>query len=71
MCVCVSPLVNWPYVQGVPCLWPEMVAIKPNRALVDLQKRMGENPQIQMCKSCGIIPKKTLNCNLHQIMCFK
>ena len=33
------------------------------QSLRDLQKIMGETPQIQVCHACSIIPKKTLCCN--------
>ena len=42
--------------------------IQPDRALEDLQKgRMGETPQIQVCQTCSIIPKKTRGCNRCQM----
>ena len=31
--------------------------------LEDLQRRMGETPQIQVCQTCSVIPKKTQGCN--------
>ncbi|XP_029493714.2 phosphatidylinositol transfer protein beta isoform isoform X1 [Oncorhynchus nerka] len=34
--------------------------IQPDRALEDLQRRMGETPQIQVCQACSVIPKKTV-----------
>jgi hypothetical protein len=44
-------------------------AIQPDRAWEDLQRRMGETPQIQVCQACSIIPKKTWGCNRCQ-RCF-
>uniref|UniRef100_A0A674BKQ5 Ig-like domain-containing protein n=1 Tax=Salmo trutta TaxID=8032 RepID=A0A674BKQ5_SALTR len=32
-------------------------------AATDLQRRMGETPQIQVCQACSIISKKTRGCN--------
>ena len=34
--------------------------IQPDRAWEDLQRRMGETPQIQVWQSCSVIPKKIL-----------
>ena len=33
--------------------------IQPDRAWEDLQRRTAENPRIQACKACRVIPKKT------------
>ena len=35
----------------------------------NLQRRMGETPQIKVCQACSIIPKKTRGCNICQ-RCF-
>jgi uncharacterized paraquat-inducible protein A len=35
------------------------LSIQPDRAWEDLQRRMGETPQIQVCQACSVIPKKT------------
>ena len=48
--------------------WP-MATIQPDRAWEDLQRTMAENPQIQVCKACCVIPKKTWGCNRCQ-RCF-
>jgi hypothetical protein len=37
--------------------------------LEDLQRRMGETPQIQVCQACSVLPKKTRGCNQCQL-CF-
>jgi hypothetical protein len=47
-----------------------MLPIQPDRAWEDLQRTMGETPQIQVCKDCSVIQKKTRGCNRCQ-MCFK
>ena len=41
--------------------------IQPDRAWEDLQRRIGETPQIQVCQACSAIPKKTWVCNRCQI----
>ncbi|XP_055751982.1 glucuronokinase with putative uridyl pyrophosphorylase isoform X2 [Salvelinus fontinalis] len=43
-----------------------MLPIQPDRAREDLQRRMGETPQIQVCQACSVIPKKTRGCNRFQ-----
>jgi hypothetical protein len=43
--------------------------MQPDRAWYDLQRRMGETPQIQVCQACSVIPKKTQGCN-HCQRCF-
>ena len=45
------------------------IPIQPDRDWEDLQRRMRETPQIQVCQACSIIPKKTQDCNLCQ-RCF-
>ena len=40
-----------------------MLHIQPDRAWEDLQWRMGETPQIQVCQQCSVIPKKSQGCN--------
>ena len=42
---------------------------QPDRSWEDLQRRMGETPQIQVCQACSVIPKKTWGCNRCQ-RCF-
>jgi hypothetical protein len=37
--------------------------IQPDRTWGDLQKRMGETPQILVCHACSVIPKKTRGFN--------
>ena len=37
--------------------------IQPDRAWLNLQRRMGETPQIQVCQACSVIPKLTQKCN--------
>ena len=46
-----------------------MLPIQPDRAWEDLQRRMGETPQIQVWQACSVIPKKTWGCNRCQ-RCF-
>ena len=36
------------------------MSIQPDKAWEDLQRRMTENPQIQVCKACRIILKKAV-----------
>jgi hypothetical protein len=43
--------------------------IQLDRAWEDLRWRMGETPQIQLCRVCSITPKKTQCCNCCQ-RCF-
>ncbi len=43
---------------------PLMVPIQPDRSWEDLQRRMAENPPIQVCKACCVIPKKTWGCDV-------
>ena len=43
--------------------------IQPEGAWEDLQRRMGETPQIEVCQACSIIPKNTWYCNRYQ-RCF-
>ena len=40
--------------------------IQPDKAWEDLQRRLGETPQKQMCQAFSIIPKKTRDCNCCQ-----
>ena len=37
--------------------------IQPDGVWEDLQRRMGETSQIQVCQACSVIPKKTWGCN--------
>jgi hypothetical protein len=37
--------------------------IQPDRDWEDLQRRMEETPQIQVCQACIVIPKKTWGCS--------
>ena len=48
---------------------PSTVPTQPEEAWKDVQRRMAENPQIQVCKACRVIPKKTRCCNRCQ-WCF-
>ena len=48
---------------------PLTVPIQPDRAWENLPRRMAENPQIQVCKACRVIPKKTRGCECCQ-RCF-
>ena len=43
--------------------------IQPDRAWEDLQRKIGETPQVQVCQTCSIIPKNTRGCNRWQ-RCF-
>jgi hypothetical protein len=43
--------------------------LQPDRAWEDLQRTMGETPQIQVCQACSVILKKTQCCN-HCQRCF-
>ena len=43
--------------------------IQPDRAWEDLQRRMGETPQIQVWQACSVITNKTWGCNRCQ-RCF-
>ena len=43
--------------------------IQPDTAWEDLQRRMGETPQIQVCHACSVLPKKTWGWNRCQ-RCF-
>jgi hypothetical protein len=36
--------------------------IQPDRAWEDLQRRLRETPQIQLCQACSVIIKKTQGC---------
>ena len=40
--------------------------IQPDSAWEDLQRRMGETPQIQVCQACSVIPKTIRGCNIWQ-----
>ena len=40
--------------------------IQPDTAWDNLQRRMGETPQIQLCQACSVIPKKTQGRNACQ-----
>ena len=46
----------------IDCCSPTL-PIQLDRAWANLQGRMGENPQIQMCKADADITKKTRSCN--------
>ncbi len=51
---------------------PPMVPSQPDRAWDDLKRRMAKKKQMQMCKACCIIPKKTWGCNCCQsALCFE
>jgi hypothetical protein len=39
--------------------WAATLLIQPDRAWEDLQRRMCETPQIQVCQASSVIPKKT------------
>ena len=43
--------------------WTTTLPIQPDRAWQNLQRRMGETPQIQVCQACSVIPTKTQGCN--------
>ena len=42
--------------------WVATLLIQPDSAWEDLQRRMGETPQIQVCQASNVIPKKTRGC---------
>ena len=60
MNVCSRVLRTSDWGEGLPSnSYASKLPFQPDRAWEDLQRKMGETPQIQVCQACSVIPKKT------------
>ena len=57
------PESHWESVERLDDCCSSTLLIQLDRAWANLQRRIGENLQIQMCKADADIPKKTRSCN--------